>query len=64
MNLRMIKIHIMCSSLNEDTDNNDDDFDNENDGNDVVDYDHYFISKIFQVPSPNTCLGSPSAAET
>ena len=26
MNLRMIKIHIMCSSLNEDTDNNDDDF--------------------------------------
>ena len=55
----------MCSSLNEDTDNNDDDFDNENDGNDVVDYDHYFfISKIFQAPSPNTCLGSPSAGET
>ena len=64
MNLRMIKIHIMCSSLNEDTDNNDDDFDNENDGNDVVDYDHYFISKIFQAPSPNTCLGSPRAGET
>ena len=41
-----------------------DDFDNENDGNDVVYYDHYFISKIFQVPSPNTCLGSPSAGET